>query len=1068
MLNLLLVLIIAILVLTPLAVLILWARTGSLEARARRAEMDLRALERELEVVRATARGAFEVGPSVVPVAPSAAPAPSGELESEVKPEPEPVPWHPEPVASGVRAYRRTAQRGIPTVRAEFRDEPLPAPVTPEPEGPGIVRATLKRLGLTPPEGAEALSRGAIEAWLEGRMLAVVGGIALVLGAVFFLSLAFSRGWITEPMRVLIGLAAGGGLLILGEAAFEKVRGILGHVLVAVGLAVVSLSLFAATRLYDLVPVELALVGAFVSAIVAAAIAVRHDSQLVAGFGLIAVLAAPPVLGAEATLVTLLFVAAALIGTTAIALFRTWVWLPPLAFVLAAPQVASYVLGDATAMVALVVLTGFWLVNLVAAGGEEIRNPTDRLRPSTLTLLLASAAFTLWGAFVVLHGPDETWRGAFVAGLGGAYLALGLLFLARGGDRHPFGLAVAATGVAAVTMAVPIQFGGPPVPIAWAAEAAALAWVATQRRHPYSAVVALVLGALALSHLVVIEYPIRQLMSGFDRTWPFVGPEGMACLFVLGAMAAAAAAVPIAWVRGSLAIVGGIVALYVMAFELSGPALVVAWAALTVGAAAGYRFLVAPSIPAGFVETRVATLRLPAAIEPTIGALVADLSRVIRPLFAWATGLPVLAMIGHILAFDFPITRVGEGPISEVPFVGPETIAVVAVLVALAVAGWLARDSSLRLGVVGIGLMLLSWSAWSEVALPWVMVPWAVIALAGIAVARRIARVELVPRPSTLTIAVIAARLPFAASAFTVLLLLVESNAYASVGRFVAAVTGEIVLTGTPFLDARTFAVLVLAATFGAAGWIWGTRSALVAGAVAAAAAVAWVLPYEIRPAYAVAGWSLLALLGAWVIRRWPEERTRVGVAMAGLVGVAVTIAVIVVAPPTRLAVDASTVVAGWPWLTDASVATGALAVAVALGAWLLRADPLSRIALLGAGVVALYGVSVGLVDVFQQQVGDRPLGDLEKEAQVGLSVLWALLGGAGFAVGLRTHLATIRQAGLALLGLATVKVFLVDLAALDVAYRVLSLVALGVLLLLSAFVHAQSQRPHPPTGRHA
>jgi uncharacterized membrane protein len=48
---------------------------------------------------------------------------------------------------------------------------------------------------------------------------------------------------------------------------------------------------------------------------------------------------------------------------------------------------------------------------------------------------------------------------------------------------------------------------------------------------------------------------------------------------------------------------------------------------------------------------------------------------------------------------------------------------------------------------------------------------------------------------------------------------------------------------------------------------------------------------------------------------------------------------------------------------------------------------------------------------------------------------------------------------------LATVKVFLFDLASLDVAYRVLSLVALGVLLLVSAFAYSRMQHPHPPAS---
>ena len=49
-----------------------------------------------------------------------------------------------------------------------------------------------------------------IEARLTGQTLAWVGGLALVLGAIFFLSLAFSRGWIGPEGRVLIGIASAG------------------------------------------------------------------------------------------------------------------------------------------------------------------------------------------------------------------------------------------------------------------------------------------------------------------------------------------------------------------------------------------------------------------------------------------------------------------------------------------------------------------------------------------------------------------------------------------------------------------------------------------------------------------------------------------------------------------------------------------------------------------------------------------------------------------------------------------------------------------------------------------
>ena len=51
-------------------------------------------------------------------------------------------------------------------------------------------------------------------------------------------------------------------------------------------------------------------------------------------------------------------------------------------------------------------------------------------------------------------------------------------------------------------MAAPVQFGDDAFPIGWTAEAVALAWVASRRGHPYSAMVASGLYVLAGAYLV--------------------------------------------------------------------------------------------------------------------------------------------------------------------------------------------------------------------------------------------------------------------------------------------------------------------------------------------------------------------------------------------------------------------------------------------------------------------------------------------------------------------------------------------------------------------------------------
>ena len=1023
-------------------------------------------------------------------------------------------------------------------------------------------------------------------------MLAVVGGIALLLGAVFFLSLAFSRGWITEPLRVLIGLVAGAALLVLGELSFTRLRGALGHVLVAVGLAIISLALLAATRLYHVVPVEWGLLGAFVAAVAAAAIAVRHDSQVVAAFGLTAVLASPPILGASPTLVTLLFVAATLVGTTGVALFRTWVWLPPLAFLLAGPQLASYVTGGPPVAEGLIAIAGFWLVNVVAAGGEEVRHSTDRLRTTTVTLLLADAAFTLWAGFAILSGPQEAWRGTFLAAMAVAHLALGLAFLLRNGDRHPFGLVVAATGVAALTMAFPIQFGGPPVPIAWTAEAVALAWVAVIRRHPYSAGVSVLLAILAFGHLVSTEYGPADLVAGFARSIPFVGPEGMTFGFMLAALAVTGLIVRIAWVRAGFAVVGGLVAIYVFPFELSGPALVAGWAALVVAGLVAYARVVTPRIGADFREGRVATLGLPELMVAPVAATVSALGRLVRPSFvttaalagvgaiahlvffdypafsiyvgtphnipfdglpglafaivlaaifgtgllvpiAWARvglaalgglvtmyvfpfelsgpalvagwaalataalgvealvieprigpafgggtlvramrpavravgGLAGIAALAHLVVVDFPIDQLGKRILSNIPYAGQESLSLAVALVALAAAGWVMRARWIRLGMAGTGLALLVFTVTFEVGLPDVTVAWGLLALASVALVRRVAPVRPLPGLRDQIVEAAAERLPYAAAGLALLFLVGQSLWFADPMSFGRFVIGDLQPGGIPFIDQRTYVLAILAVTIVLSGWVWRGIMPGLRGGVAAVLVVAWLLPFEIRPGYAVAGWSVLALAGFWALRIFPRERLLLGATSCALAGFGAVVALAVVAPPDRLVVDPATTVLGWPLLTDATVALGALAIAAAVGALLHRGERLSLPALVGAGVVVVYLLSVAVVDQFQLQIAARPLEDLQKEAQVGLSALWSVLGAAGFATGLVARRPPIRLFGLGLLGLATAKVFLVDLAALDVAYRVLSLVALGVLLLVSAAVYARMQRPRGPVA---
>jgi uncharacterized membrane protein len=185
----------------------------------------------------------------------------------------------------------------------------------------------------------------------------------------------------------------------------------------------------------------------------------------------------------------------------------------------------------------------------------------------------------------------------------------------------------------------------------------------------------------------------------------------------------------------------------------------------------------------------------------------------------------------------------------------------------------------------------------------------------------------------------------------------------------------------------------------------------------------------------------------------------------AGIVTLgAAIVALGIVAPPSRLVVGPAAI----PWLQVAQTAISVSAVAVGTAVLALRwPQPTHRRWLRhAAGVLVVYLLSVLAVDIVGARVGGSiAVEELRTQGQVVLSVLWAVLGVGAFMYGIRSARPELRQAGLILLAVATSKVFLFDLASLDVAYRVISFIALGLLLLASAWLWQRAQPRSAPSS---
>jgi hypothetical protein len=90
---------------------------------------------------------------------------------------------------------------------------------------------------------------------------------------------------------------------------------------------------------------------------------------------------------------------------------------------------------------------------------------------------------------------------------------------------------------------------------------------------------------------------------------------------------------------------------------------------------------------------------------------------------------------------------------------------------------------------------------------------------------------------------------------------------------------------------------------------------------------------------------------------------------------------------------------------------------------------------------------------------------ELRWRMQLGLSILWTVYAAAMLAWGFVRRSVALRYAALFLFGLTIVKVFFVDLASVKTAYRMLSLLILGVVLLLVGVLY-QKASGRPATAR--
>ena len=446
----------------------------------------------------------------------------------------------------GAEPARRAALGWDPAPASIRRQEPAPAASPPEVWSTPPLRPTKPPPAARPtppPPAPPAKPRREIDfsALFGAFGLAVAGGIVTVLGIVFFFVLAANRGWIGPELRLAFGAAASVGVFAAGfwlRRRFGTTHAALAAV--GAGIAGAYATLLAATALYGFVPDLGALAAAAGIAAVATLVALRWQEELVAALGLIGALLVPLmtlVEEGELTLIGTAFAALVFTAVAVVALRERWIALLIAGLVASFPQIAGLVLQSEPTDWAVAWLTVlFWALYVAVAAVVQLTSKAKLLDPLAVGVLLASAALAAGSSAQLFDGDVAGWsrEGLALLVVSAAYLVLGAAFLRRARDLATFFWAVGLT-VGAVAAAELLTGGW--LAVAWAGEAAVLAWVAEVTRERRFRIASIGYLLLALAFTLGHEAPFDDLFEASAH--PAIGAPSV--------LAVAVASLLIAW-----------------------------------------------------------------------------------------------------------------------------------------------------------------------------------------------------------------------------------------------------------------------------------------------------------------------------------------------------------------------------------------------------------------------------------------------------------------------------------------------------------------------------------------
>ncbi len=316
----------------------------------------------------------------------------------------------------------------------------------------------------------------------SGRLLGGIGIAAVVIGISFFLKYAFENNWVGETGRVMIGIFIGIGLIALGQYLRKKYL-VYSDLLIGGGIVVLYFSIYAAYTFYHLIPSGITSVLMFCITALGFAISIYDATITLAMISVIGGFTSPFLFHSGVNNMTTLFVYMSILnlGILGISFFKKWPQLIAVAFIGTAINFfvwfAGYYDSHALAPTLTFCFLSF-LIFLVASVAKAITSKelTDNLN----YFLLGVNAFAMAIVGYVLLDPKYHdslgFAAVFIAII---YMAVAIIVNKFHSEDKTLNVFLPGIAVTFLSIAVPLQFSGPWVAVAWFVESAMLYLIAS-------------------------------------------------------------------------------------------------------------------------------------------------------------------------------------------------------------------------------------------------------------------------------------------------------------------------------------------------------------------------------------------------------------------------------------------------------------------------------------------------------------------------------------------------------------------------------------------------------------